>query len=359
MFRSLVRVIFAVTLIGSWPSGYLWAESPSCSPVAKPVYYTVVEGDSLSEILDFFALNPLWCSNCSIASSAEASHLSDPDHVQAGTTILVPFHCEEQTQGFVLRDVGDHREIRRSRIGDGNVDKQTGEPTPQIKGPPRNLGPRDSLSFVGTYGFDRIDSTSSVDNTQATLLSNTELGGLVNWAHRWSEKLTTNASFEIRSVSMGTVSYGSVANGSSTPMNIGLGLAYGGEKVRGLFLLRQDQDLYFHPTGAGVIAIDVNSISKYGLGLDVRFFQQDRLTVRGQAAVLENLPSTASSYSISSAATAFGGVFFQRQYTGYRLNLNLLYKSESQITSISSGTDKNIQAQFGVEFSFGQPLLVP
>lgn len=87
-----------------------------CTPVVKPVKYTIKSGEDFYSILKNFALDPVIGSGGSLERLQLINKMKDQNSVEAGTEIVIPFKCEEQLLGWRIIDKGAYRLITAEKI---------------------------------------------------------------------------------------------------------------------------------------------------------------------------------------------------------------------------------------------------
>ncbi len=55
--------------------------------------YTLKKNHTVSELMMFFSLKPLWCESCSLDTTQALNHFKNIDSIDAGSTVMIPKRC--------------------------------------------------------------------------------------------------------------------------------------------------------------------------------------------------------------------------------------------------------------------------
>ncbi len=90
---------------------------PVCSPVVKITKYRMVKGDYPAAVLRKFGLEPVFGNKGSMNVLLKFNKFKNPDLVDPGTVITLPFDCEQEVTPFkVVVNEKDYREITDEKV---------------------------------------------------------------------------------------------------------------------------------------------------------------------------------------------------------------------------------------------------
>lgn len=98
---------------------------PVCSPVVKTTKYRMQKGDYPAAILRKFGLEPVFGNRGSMNGLLKMNAFKDPNVIEPGTVISLPFDCEQKvTQFKVIQDEKDFRFITTEKVLTTNVSSE-------------------------------------------------------------------------------------------------------------------------------------------------------------------------------------------------------------------------------------------
>ncbi len=213
-----------------------------CTPVSKPTKYIFKKGDQMAETLRVFALEPVFGQGGSLEKFLRANSLANQNAIQSGTEVVLPFSCEQQTDGWRMLDRGEDRIITLEKTElktNSSTTKKSAEEEQKNRafeiiendipvGEQINTesGASEEMSealryrmicdgewtgtecitrysavyLLGGAWYNRYDGIDATTGAQGTLLSklNPELG--FGWHNYWFENFRTNLGFSYTSV---------------------------------------------------------------------------------------------------------------------------------------------------------------
>ena len=90
---------------------------PVCSPVVKTTKYRMLKGDYPAAVLRKFGLEPVFGNKGSMNVLLKINKFKNPDLVDPGTVITLPFDCEQEVAPFkVVVNEKDYREITTEKV---------------------------------------------------------------------------------------------------------------------------------------------------------------------------------------------------------------------------------------------------
>jgi len=79
--------------------------------------YKIKKKHSVSDLMNYFELRPLYCKNCSVETAQEINQLEDVDYIQPGQILIIPKKCTQ----FNWIDNFDYKKIREKRQNDSQA----------------------------------------------------------------------------------------------------------------------------------------------------------------------------------------------------------------------------------------------
>ena len=89
--------------------------SANCSDVEKPTKYRVQKGDHIAAILRTLQLEPVFGKNNSLEKLLKINSVPNPNLIEPGQELAVPFSCEEQVAVWQSEDRGSDRLLIRKK----------------------------------------------------------------------------------------------------------------------------------------------------------------------------------------------------------------------------------------------------
>lgn len=114
-----ISLILWVILAGTLTSAISEAApiKPVCTPVAKTTKYRMLKGDYPAAVLRKFGLEPVFGNKGSMNVLLKINKFKNPDLIDPGTVINLPFECEQEVAGFkVIVDEKEFREITNEKV---------------------------------------------------------------------------------------------------------------------------------------------------------------------------------------------------------------------------------------------------
>lgn len=108
-------------------------KSVSCSEVAKPTKYLVRKGDHIAAILRTLQLEPVFGKNNSLEKLLKINSLPNPNLIEPGQELAVPFACEEQVSVWQSQDRESDRLLVRKKDSFVTTDNQEVKPGAKIE----------------------------------------------------------------------------------------------------------------------------------------------------------------------------------------------------------------------------------
>lgn len=108
-------------------------KSESCSVVSKPTKYLVRKGDHIAAILRTLQLEPVFGKNNSLERLLKINSLPNPNLIEPGQELAVPFNCEEQVSVWQSQDRGSDRLLTRQKENFVTTDNKEVKPGAQIE----------------------------------------------------------------------------------------------------------------------------------------------------------------------------------------------------------------------------------
>ncbi len=90
-------------------------KNETCSDQAKPTKYLVRKGDHIAAILRTLQLEPVFGKNNSLDQLLKINTLSDPNLIEPGQELVIPFDCNEQVSIWQIEDRGTDRLLVRKK----------------------------------------------------------------------------------------------------------------------------------------------------------------------------------------------------------------------------------------------------
>ena len=87
-----------------------------CTPIKKPTKYSVKKLDHIASILRLLDLEPVFGSGGSLQQLLKINNLKNPNLIEPGSEIVIPFPCEEKATQWTLLDRGQDRLISLEKI---------------------------------------------------------------------------------------------------------------------------------------------------------------------------------------------------------------------------------------------------
>jgi hypothetical protein len=228
--RLIAKILFACCFI----SFFVMQKSRAdvCTPVSKPTKYISKKGEYIAEILRVFSLEPVFGLNGTLEKLLKLNNLADQNLIQPGNEIVLPFSCEQQTNGWRMLDRGEDRIITLEKTDvKTNSSKSIGIDEPKSRAAEiiendvpvgeqidTGSGASEEMSealryrmicdgewtgtecitrysaiyLLGGAWYNRYDGTDATTGGQGTLLSklNPEIG--LGWHNYWMENFRTN-----------------------------------------------------------------------------------------------------------------------------------------------------------------------
>jgi hypothetical protein len=89
----------------------IMAADPVCTPLLKSTKYKVAKGDHIAYILRQFGQEPVFSSSGSLNKLLKINQIENPDLIEPGDEITMPFRCEEDVAVWSTVDKGAYRLI--------------------------------------------------------------------------------------------------------------------------------------------------------------------------------------------------------------------------------------------------------
>lgn len=108
-------------------------KSVTCSEVSKPTKYLVRKGDHIAAILRTLQLEPVFGKNNSLERLLKINNVPNPNLIEPGQELAVPFSCEEQVSVWQSEDRGSDRLLSRKRDSFVTTDNKEVKPGSKIE----------------------------------------------------------------------------------------------------------------------------------------------------------------------------------------------------------------------------------
>lgn len=173
-YRVFIRFLF-LTLSVSVSTKVVYAQTVTlrkkssheakCSDVSKPTKYLVRKGDHIAAILRTLQLEPVFGKNHSLEQLLKINHLPNPNLIEPGQELAVPFQCEELVTIWQTQDRGIDRLLTRKKANFVTTDNVEIKPGAQIEilesaavNPPAEvkIDPQDTVAHI-------IDDNTPID----------------------------------------------------------------------------------------------------------------------------------------------------------------------------------------------------
>lgn len=235
------------------------ANADVCTPLKKTTKYLIKKSDSVASVLRLLDLEPVFGSGGSLQNLLKINNLKNPNSIEPGNEIVIPFPCEEKAVMWTLIDRGEDRLVTLEKVEKStgtsggsstliapsvaeisppvkppepieqktidiiNEDKPT-EPQISTEGAPSEDNVSEALRYrmicdgewTGTecitrysvfyiagigsyYRYDGIDATT---NDTAVLLSKFNPGLNLGWANYWFENFKTELGFSFQNLAI-------------------------------------------------------------------------------------------------------------------------------------------------------------
>lgn len=139
--------------------------SLACSPLIKTTKYRMLKGDYPAAILRKFGLEPVFGNNGSMNQFLKINNLKNPDLIEPGLIVNLPFNCEQQVSSFkVILDEKEFRFVTTEKVLVTEV-----AATPEIVAPVQVVAP---LLAEPTDTFSQIVTKPAADQIQDTEAAN-------------------------------------------------------------------------------------------------------------------------------------------------------------------------------------------
>lgn len=323
-------IILPISILGLTT---LASDAYVCAPGTKQVLYTVKKDDTLGGIVCAFGVPPVWSEKRTvIATITKENTIEDPNLIFPGDKILLPFPCKEEVHASVI-------------------------PTRKVASlvEPAEFNPYSQLSVLGTYDFYRIDSMSSLNQSQAKLLSAPGIGVNLGWEQFWSERFHSGVNASYVSVKMLSASQGTVVDGVHDLSNIEMYFSYGPTPwLDAKFSVGYESQLFSRSTAVGVATLDRIYQTHYGVSVTPTLIRRGNLSLATELGYSQSLPTSTGDYTIKKADRFRVAPIFRQKLDKMQLELKLEYQRGTQESSISTQKNTQVGLHFGVSFEVGK-----
>lgn len=139
-----------------------------CTPVVKTTKYRMQKGDYPAATLRKFGLEPVFGKKGSMNSLLKINNFKDPNKIEPGTVVTLPFECEQEVTPFkVIINEKEYREITTEKVLISNTVSAPAEPLPAITPEIPVQKPVDKFGqIVGKPADEQIQDVEAANKSQ-------------------------------------------------------------------------------------------------------------------------------------------------------------------------------------------------
>ena len=357
------------------------------------LFYHVLAGDTVSDVLNQFGVCPLWGKDKSVARTLELNHFSNQDAARklpAGSKIFLPvsaltiseteFHITADHE--IQRMISDKREyckktptvpiartlpsptpepIIQEKLTQASViviqqPSPVPTPAPVVRREPSAFDLAISrLGFALDLGYFAVKSQDLSTGERSTMLSRLNPGALGYWKLEWNDQFETKATFRYQNYTIVQFEdYKSIQNPNGSRLSTELLGTYHFHNSFSLELgFGTEEELFNRSLNTSLIKIDTIALPYAKLGVNYRWLSYRGITLDQDVYGKYFFSGTTADYSIASGTEYGSSVTLSHRFDTLerkRIFLNLYYQSYSQNTSITNNQFTAIGMMLGLEF---------
>ncbi len=384
------------------------AKADVCTPVKKPTKYFVKKADHIASILRLLDLEPVFGSGGSLQKLLKVNNLQNPNLIEPGNEIVIPFACEEKATAWTLIDRGEDRLITLEKVkisGTNSTDEnstpavnevppkpsetvenktieilnkdQPTEPQVSTEGAPSDDKVSEALRYrmicdgewtgnecitrysvfyiagVGTYfRYDGIDATTG---DTGILLSKLAPGINLGWANYWFENFKTELGFALQNLAINDEARGRPILQNKQVLTNFYGLAKFEFGRFGFSAGLAQQDAVFYRFNKenivifqdGGVEVQVVPIMQYRGAVSYLLNQKGKYRFDGEIGVYTNTAGQTSGYTVQPGAGWDLSLKIQHDLIQEYLFGSIKFGRSQQDTSIEKQLQTDLSLQFG------------
>ena len=393
--KAIVKIFFLAALFGYFFVQKSYADV--CTPLSKPTKYIAKKGDHIAEILRSFKLEPVFGDGGTLEKLLKINQLPNQDVVKPGDEIILPFSCEQQTNGWRILDRSEDRIITLEPVqmktkGDGSTTvieeknkaleiiegdvatdpqistEMTDSPSEEVSEALRYrmicdgewtgtecITRYSAVYVLGGAWYNRYDGIDATTNGEGTLLSklNPEIG--FGWHNYWYENFRTNLGFSyinneispevrerpIEQSKKGVTSIFADARYETGPFGFSLGILQS-EKL--FYRFSKENIVLFDDGGVVVNAVPILS---FRAGLSYMFYQAGKYRFDATFGVLSLQGASTSGYEVKPGTGMDFSLSVQHDRIKEYVFGTLKYEISQQDTQILIQRARELGIEFG------------
>lgn len=371
------------------------ANAEVCTPVNKPTKFVVSESDQIAKVLKIYQLEPVLGEGGTLEKVLQDNNLVNQDLIDPGTEVVLPFSCEEQTNGWKMLDRGEDRLITLEKIDlkdkaigtetidssqktidilnndvptDPQVDTDSVAPDGEISEALRYrmicdgewtgtecITRYSTLYVLGGAWYNRYDGTDATTGGQGVLLSklNPELG--FGWSNYWYENFRTDLGLSVINNEIHPeVRERPIEQNKKQVTSVFANMRFETGKWGFTFGLVQTEKLFYRFSTQNIVLFDdggvvVNAVPIliYRAGGSYMFHQTGKYRFDAEFALLSLQATNTSGYNVSPGSGWDISVTVQHDRVKEYLFGTLKYEESHQDTDILLQKAKELGIKFG------------
>lgn len=142
----------------------------TCSPLVKTTKYQIQKGEHAAAVLRKFGLEPVFGNRGSMNDLLKLNNFKNPDVIDPGTVVNLPFQCEEEVKPFKV--VQDEKEFRRITWEKVLLTSEPAVAAPEAIAPPPLEPPKPADKFdeiVAKPAEQQIQDVEAAEKSQDTI----------------------------------------------------------------------------------------------------------------------------------------------------------------------------------------------
>ena len=379
-----------------------------CTPLSRSTKYVVKKSETIASVLRTLGLEPVFGPGGNLLKLIEMNNLKNPNLVEPGTEITIPFSCEEQVLGWKLFNREEDRLIllekadftSRSNVADTENSTATDpaakppekieqktidivnqdqplEPQISTDGAPSEDKVSEALRYrmicegewtgsecitrfsaiyltaIGSYY--RYDGTDATTDDTAVMLSKFNPGFGFGWSNYWFENFKTELGFSFQSLSINEEARGRPIDQDKKVLANLYGLAKIETGLMGFSLGISQVDKVFYRFykenivifNDGGVTVNVVPIMQYRAGFSYVLHQEGKFRFDGEIGLTSLSSGKNSGYSVDAGSGFDFSVTVQEDLIKEYLFGTIKYGKSQQNTTIEKQEQTDLSMVFG------------
>jgi hypothetical protein len=309
--------------------------------------YTIVKGDSLSEILYSKNLRPIYGKHGSMRTVVNLNSFLKTRkryRLYPGEKVILPIvenQIEAPIPAVADADVLPIEEIPHNPVRTVSNNKQLSH---------------SDLSLSISSRFLKLESVETLSNSQASLISDVSTGWKFSWGHSWSDELYSHLDYESYKVNINDSSSSTktLLNKNQTLANYEFGLNYlYSSKLKFTSSLLYGETLVNRSTSLSTISIQKFISPKIQLGLNYTLLSRDELKLFSITNFTLSLPTTQDNYSAKLGTGYKLGIGLEDKLAFFKIKGDVFYQTIKLKMTEANFTQTEVGVLFSLSKDFG------